>query len=134
MIYFTKDMETGIPKIDEQHRELYERINAVLQAGVSAVTKAETERTLSFLNDYVIRHFNDEENLQRESGYPDAEPHKALHKSFVATIDRLRQDFALNGPSAKFTLAVNQSVIDWLVKHIQNVDMAFARYYKKTAR
>lgn len=129
MITLTKDMETGIPNIDAQHRELCQRINAVLTAGASAVTQKETENTLRFLCEYVNQHFADEEKLQRECNYPNFNEHRGLHQSFIATLKQLQNDFAINGPSAKFTLLINQLVIDWLVKHIRNVDMIFAKYY-----
>lgn len=129
MITFTQDMKTGIARIDAQHRELCDRINAVITAGANAVTKNETEKTLAFLSEYVIRHFSDEEKLQQESRYPEMAAHKAQHQAFIASLKQLSNEFTANGPSAKFTLAVNQSVIDWLVKHIRNVDMKFAQYY-----
>ena len=39
MLTLTKDMEIGVAKIDSQHRELIDRLNAVISMGVKAATK-----------------------------------------------------------------------------------------------
>ena len=41
-------MEIGIFKIDSQHRELIERLNAVTAMGAKSVSKEETDKTFTF--------------------------------------------------------------------------------------
>jgi len=130
MITITKAMETGVPKIDMQHKELISRLNTVVSMGVSSVSKEETERTLDLLEDYVIQHFKDEEELQKKSGYPKYEWHKEQHRQFVKELDKLKEEFEANGHSARFTLSLNKSIIQWIVKHIMSVDVEFGKHYQ----
>jgi len=129
MITLTKDMEIGVPKVDGQHRELVDRINALTKMGAKSVSKEETERTLKLLTDYVILHFRDEEALHKQSNYPKIEQHKIMHQAYLKELESLKKEFDANGVSAKFTLDINKSVINWIVRHIKSADVEFGKFY-----
>ncbi len=130
MITISKDMEVGVPKIDEQHRELVGRLNAVTSMGAKSVSVEETKKTLELLSDYVIKHFGDEEALQKQLGYPKYEWHRSQHQLYINEIGKLKKEFDANGISAKFTLELNNSIVNWIVRHIKTVDTEFGRYYQ----
>ena len=130
MIALTSDMETGVTKIDEQHKELVNRLNAVISMGTISVSKEETQRTIDFLGEYIIKHFRDEESLQRQSKYDKYESHKEQHQIYIDEFKKLKEEFAANGPSAKFTVGLNTSMSNWIIRHIKIVDTEFGKYYK----
>ncbi|MDR1702053.1 MAG: bacteriohemerythrin [Sporomusaceae bacterium] len=130
MITLTKDMEVGVAKIDEQHRELVNRLNSVIAQGAKSVSQAETQKTLDLLSDYVVKHFSDEEVLQKQSNYPKYEWHKGQHQLYINEINKLKKEFAANGVSPKFTLDLNNSIVNWIVKHIKHVDVEFGKHYQ----
>ncbi|MDR2898623.1 MAG: bacteriohemerythrin [Spirochaetaceae bacterium] len=119
MITFNK---VGVTLIDEQHQELINRINQVTSMGIESVSKEQTEKTLDFLGDYIVKHFGDEEVLQKKSGYPQYEWHKEQHQIYIDNFKKLKAEFMANGASIKYTMDLNNSIIDWIVKHIKNVD------------
>jgi hemerythrin len=128
MITLTKDMEVGVSKIDTQHKELIDRLNAVRLMGAKSVSIEETQKTLDFLGDYIVKHFGDEEILQKQSGYPKYEWHKGQHKFYIDEFRKLKKEFAASGVSAKFTLDLNNSIVNWIVRHIKTVDVALGKY------
>lgn len=134
MIVLTKDMEVGVPKIDVQHKELIDRLNAVTAMGTKSVSREETQKTLDFLGDYIIKHFGDEEALQKQSGYPKYEWHRGQHQLYVTEFQKLKREFQANGISAKFTLDLNNSIINWIVRHIKTVDVELGKYYNATKK
>lgn len=127
-------MEVGVPKIDSQHKELISRLNAVTSMGAKSVSKEETQKTLDLLGEYIVKHFGDEEALQKQSGYPQYEWHKGQHRLYVSEFQKLKAEFSANGVSAKFTLDLNNSIIRWIVKHIKSVDVEFGKYYSAARR
>ncbi|MCL1828193.1 MAG: hemerythrin family protein [Oscillospiraceae bacterium] len=131
MITLSKDMETGVAKIDEQHRELISRINAVTSMGALSVSKEETQKTVDLLGEYIIKHFGDEEALHRQYNYPKYEWHKGQHRMLENEYPKIRKEFAETGPSAKFTLDLNKTIIDWIVRHIKSADVEFGKYYRE---
>ena len=130
MITLTKDMQVGVPKIDQQHEELIDRLNKVTSMGAKSVSREETQITLDLLGEYIVKHFGDEEALQKQSGYPKYEWHKGQHQLYVGEFQKLKREFAINGISAKFTLDLNNSIINWIVRHIKSVDVEFGKFYR----
>jgi hemerythrin len=121
-------LEVGVPEIDEQHRELVNRLNQVTEMGIDAVSREETKKTLDFLGDYVVKHFGDEEALQKKSGYPKYEWHKEQHKLFIDNFKKLKEEFITNGASLKYTMDLNNSIITWIVRHIKTADVELGKY------
>ena len=129
MIVLTKDMEVGVAKIDAQHKDLVDRLNAITKMGAAAASREETQKTLDLLGKYVITHFTDEEGLQIKCGYPKYDWHKEQHKLFIEEFKKLKQEFDANGHSIKFTLDMTNKIVNWIVKHIKSADVEFGKYY-----
>jgi len=130
MIKLSKDMEVGVVEIDTQHMELVNRLNALMSMGHDAASKEESQRTLNMLEEYIIKHFADEEELQRKNKYPEYESHKKLHQSFIDEFEKLKKEFEANGHSLKFTMDLNNSLINWIVKHIKSADVELGKFLK----
>jgi hemerythrin len=133
MLSLTEDMEIGVEKVDTQHRELINRINKLLAAGESATSEAETQKTIDYLGEYVIKHFRDEEELQIKSNYPKYTEHKEKHAFFINDFSKLKKEFADKGNSFEFTMKLNDSLINWITNHINGDDAEFGIYYKAQA-
>ena len=78
----TKELETGNIFIDKEHRELLQAANDLLDACGAGKGREYMSKTIKFLNDYVDKHFANEERLQKNSGYPNFEAHKAFHEKY----------------------------------------------------
>ena len=131
MITFDKTLETGNELIDGQHKELIARVNKLTDSLETGREKNVAIQTLDFLMDYTEFHFQAEEKLQEEKGYPELAAHKEIHKSFVQAVDDLRSMLEEEeGPSDAFVAAVNKNVVDWLKNHIQGCDKKVAEFVK----
>lgn len=64
---WNKDLESEDPLVNEQHKELFRRIDDLNEATVNyqpsynldKFSKLKIEETLNFLEDYVVIHFRD---------------------------------------------------------------------------
>ncbi|MCL1805620.1 MAG: hemerythrin family protein [Clostridiales bacterium] len=128
MIYYTLDLHTHVALLDEQHEEMISRINAVEAIKDEAISDKEAEKILNFLGEYIIKHFGDEEELQRKTGYPHYDWHHSLHQWYIAEFHRMRQEFMKNGPTPEFTRLLDKSMMNWFVKHIINVDVILGKH------
>jgi hemerythrin len=130
VVTLSKDMEVGVLEIDTQHMELVNRLNALVSIGHDAASREETQKTLDMLEVYIVKHFTDEEELQRKNNYPEYESHKKLHQVFIEEFEKLKKEFDVNGNSLKFTMDLNNSLINWIVKHIKSADVELGRFLK----
>jgi len=132
-IEWTKDLATGVPIIDDQHKELFGRINALLDACSLGRGKEEVSRVIQFLEDYVNSHFYEEEQRMQQTGYPAYDSHKAQHEEFKRNFAELKQLFETDGTAVYVVTKTNHVVIDWLRVHIRRVDKAFGAFLQTAA-
>ena len=115
-------LATGIPSVDEQHRELIGMVNRLHQALAAGTGKEEIRPLLEFLGHYVRTHFQEEEELMERCQCPARGPNKAAHAQFLKGLNELTASFEFGGATTPLLLQLRQSVGDWLVNHIQAVD------------
>ncbi len=128
---WTQDLATGIQAVDEQHRELFRRINALVAAIKQARCKDEIDATIRFLEDYSRTHFADEERAMKESSYSGLAEHQKQHAAYLANLAEIQQEAAaprVRGVSYDLSVTTNQIVVDWIVDHIMKVDRKFGDF------
>ena len=76
---FEDNLLTGDYMIDTQHKELFDKINALLITCEKGEGKAAAVRTLGYLDEYTDFQFAEEEKLQEEIEYPGLAEHKQKH-------------------------------------------------------
>jgi hemerythrin len=129
-IVWTSDLATSVDEIDSQHRELFQRINGLLDACNQGRGKIEVQKVITFLEDYVISHFAEEEKYMEEYSYPDAGLHRAQHKEFMESFSNLKRQFETDGPGVHIVISTNQIVVDWLRTHILKLDKSLGAFLK----
>lgn len=130
MIEWNSKLATGIDEIDDQHKELFSRVNLLMEACNVGKGREEVTRLLQFLSAYVRIHFESEEQIQIESGYPGYPEHRLAHQQFSKDIERLKHQFTTEGASLVLVIETNQMVAAWLTQHISRMDKALADYLR----
>ncbi len=130
---WTADLSTGSAAIDEQHKELFNRINALLEACRQGKGKAEVRKVIEFLDEYVVTHFSAEEEFMDTHKYPDISKHKALHREFMENFADIKRELEDEGPGVHIVVRTNQLVVQWLMDHIRKVDKALGAFLKTKA-
>jgi hemerythrin len=131
MYAWDKSLEVGNQQIDDQHKQLVEALNDFLKARDEKRSNSELKKSLDFLNDYTIKHFFDEEQLQRKYGYPDYENHKKLHDGLKKVVRDLQVQLIMKGSSEALFDEVQTKVGDWLIAHIKTQDTRIGVHLKE---
>jgi len=148
-VQWTPDLSTKVEAIDDQHRELFRRINALVAAIKQARCKDEIDATIRFLDeysrthfadevekilqlldDYVSYHFRTEERFMETYRYSSTAAHKAQHAVFTASFGRLKDRYFRSGADASLIEETNELVVDWFVKHLRYSDKALGLFLK----
>ncbi|HVP66330.1 MAG TPA: bacteriohemerythrin [Anaeromyxobacteraceae bacterium] len=127
-IQWDKSLAVGVKLVDEQHQELFRRVNALLDAMLQAKGKDEVAQVLAFLKDYVVEHFGAEQKLMAQYKYPGLAQHKAQHDAFVKTFLEAKAEFDEKGPSGGLAIRLNSYLGAWLRDHIGSSDRAMGQF------
>jgi hemerythrin-like metal-binding protein len=126
---------TGIGLIDAQHRRLFQAINRMEEAYRAGTEEAEAQESLAFLARYTLEHFETEEALMQEIGYPMLEFHRKEHAGLMTRIlemkTKLDEGFLTPLHGADFAAHMANFAADWLAHHINEADMGYVQFVKE---
>ncbi|WP_297421930.1 bacteriohemerythrin [Clostridium sp.] len=115
-------LNIGIDSIDNQHKELIARLDQLLTSIDEGKGNEEVIKTLDFLEEYVVKHFNEEEEIQIKINYPLYDIQHKQHEKFKSDLKEFRRVFETQGTSAVLALNIQEKLTDWLKNHITNLD------------
>ncbi len=131
---WNEKLAVGIRTIDNQHKELFKRINNLVRAIKEQRCREEIDSTIEFLEDYARVHFAEEERHMQATNYPGYEEQRTEHKKYLASLEDLKKQASMpriRGASYDLSATTNQVVVDWIVDHIMKIDRQFGEYMKK---
>ncbi len=123
-------LATGHPTIDEQHRELFARADALIDAMLQGRAADEMAELVVFLGDYCRSHFAMEEQLMAGCRYPAALQHGLAHRQFERSLQEIERGLSERGATAQIVLQTKDLIRGWLVTHIGAVDTKLAAYLR----
>lgn len=122
-----RELESGIPVIDTQHRQIVDFINELADACTTG-NRNETEQVMEGLLNYTVTHFEFEESLQEKAGYPFLKAHRRIHEIFMKKVADIRARSAQGEDVAPELLNLLNG---WLVSHIKGEDRDYVESVKK---
>ncbi len=129
-LQWDESLSVGVELIDQQHQMLIKRLDDFATATKARHGTTQVVKTLTFLIEYTEFHFDAEEKHMTQCGYPGLEDHHAKHKDLKTTLAGLEQDFREDGATQTLAEAIYKLMVNWLVKHIREVDVQFGSYLK----
>lgn len=130
MLAWDPALAIGVPEIDEQHRAIFAeaaRFDAAVRSGVQG---QEIQELFDFLSRYAREHFEAEEQLMRESGYPRLASHALEHAEFRRRLATLLPHWESEGDSSSLLMAVSGFLVRWLREHIATHDRAIGDHLR----
>ncbi len=123
--------ETGILALDNEHRELVAAVNRLFEAVRDKRGDEVLTETLGTLEDYVLKHFQNEERLLEQYKYPDIETHRRAHAELIAAVAEMKE----RSSSEKETLAKDllKFLRTWILDHIVEVDKKYGPFLEARA-
>lgn len=129
-----QSLATGNNVIDWQHQELFRRLEKLVEVAKHGGEKDAIPEVIAFLESYVIKHFDAEEQIQIVNSYPDYDSHKRQHHEFLDTIRKLRGEFEREGSNVSMLVKSISTIGNWISDHIRQSDRALAGYLRGRAK
>jgi hemerythrin len=118
--------EIGITKIDQQHRQLFDMLNELLENQRLQMDETQIFATLNALVKYAEEHFRTEEKYMRFYRYPKTEEHRNEHVVFLASLVKLTE--MLEGHQDGIMVKLTDFLKEWFTTHIGASDGQFKDY------
>ncbi len=132
MFEWNPQLDTGIEKIDRQHRELVGMLAKLFDAMHSGAGESVIGEILSGLEEYADQHFAAEEQFMANCDYPELEAHRKAHEIFRRKVATLREQFDQSGQGV-LSIQVVLFLRTWLTEHIASVDQVLSNYLQQSA-
>jgi methyl-accepting chemotaxis protein len=123
-------LSVGHELIDSQHQELFAKLNMLLRAIGTGKGAKELKFASDFLSDYTIKHFFEEEQIQKKYRYPDYENHHKMHEYFKGVVREFSRDLIMKGPTNEMVGRVDEKLAGWLINHIKTQDVKVGAFVK----
>ncbi|HWS30881.1 MAG TPA: bacteriohemerythrin [Clostridia bacterium] len=127
-------LSIGVEKIDKQHEALFQKAEALFEAGKNGKSKEYIGELLSFLGEYTVTHFRDEEAYMAAIDYPGLSEQKQQHKGFIDHFTALKGEYERSGGKILLILNANKFIIDWLTQHISVEDKKIGEFAKQAGK
>jgi hemerythrin len=127
-ISWQPDLTINVAQIDEQHKELFRQFNLLGDAVWDGKGKDSIGQLLSFLADYTVKHFSEEEALMETVGYPDYAVHKQAHRELVAEVSDFIGKFQSGEVQSALLISVVNRLGEWTRQHIRGMDQGLGQY------
>jgi hemerythrin len=112
----------GVPSIDGQHQALFGYATRFEEAANAGAPGRQLEELFGFLADYARVHFEAEEALMREAGYPEIAQHAFEHQEFLRRLNQLVPLWEAEGDSNVLVQVLLGFIHPWLTEHVSSVD------------
>jgi hemerythrin len=123
MQWTTEKYGTNVEICDNQHQELFHRVNALNNA-LSSGVRNDIGLRLDSLIEYVVKHFQTEERLMEERGYKWLDAHRQEHQQLVRTCTDLQGKF--HAGEADIEDGTMSFIKNWLDHHIPVIDRSYS--------
>lgn len=122
------EWESGNKEIDRQHKELLQIANSLIYKSLLNSEYEKTTNQLEHLISHIVKHFEYEEQVLLNIGYPEYEKHKEIHKTLIENALKFKESYFKGDlrSSAIFSFLID----DVIVGHILECDAKFFSYTK----
>ena len=123
------DYSVGVLEIDEQHKSLFETAKHLLDLYQSDGANDELFAVIRKMFEIADSHFEYEENMLRDIGYPELDAHRESHQELSRTIRSFVKRLRSGQPN--LFEEMQQTMKNWLVSHLLREDGAYKLYRER---
>lgn len=123
-ITWDENLSVGIAELDSDHRDLLAILNDFFSSYYAGQGVVALDGILAKLIEHSKHHFDKEESLLEEHGYPSLSQHVNEHRKLIGQMERLEKSLrtettpSLSNDTLKF-------LDGWLTDHIMGTDMGY---------
>jgi len=127
IVSWSDHFKTGIDIIDAQHKDLLDSLNELSDAARESQSGRIWSEKLASIALRSIKHFQTEEILMKEIGYPTRCDHLNQHCDLILQVRSIQYKQSKGQP---LDADVAQFLVNWFEHHIVEADMDYVEFMK----
>jgi hemerythrin len=128
MLQWTDSLTTGNAEIDQEHRQIFDKLNGIETAIQKGADKECLIRMVTTLLDYTYYHFSHEEHAMNCARCSSHHTNCAAHRLFTMKIRGWLAAIMKGGTSTTLLQEIHQESCAWLMDHIRKVDTGLLQH------
>lgn len=121
---WSDDLSVGVELLDGHHKHLFVLLEQLYKAVQGGGSEEAVGKVLDELSAYTEYHFQEEEKLLEQAGFPNLDAHRKVHKALTAQVVGMCRDYKLD-PRTVYAAELFQFLSGWLVNHIKVEDFSY---------
>ena len=126
--------QVALEFMNRDHAEFAALRQKLLDLLAGEVSNTAVDDALADLGEHTRRHFAEEEQVMRETGFPVYEIHKGEHERVLADIEAQVERWMLGRDAQALRDWLDRAVGTWLVEHVSSMDFVTAAFAEKKLR
>ncbi|HXZ40918.1 MAG TPA: bacteriohemerythrin [Terriglobales bacterium] len=126
LITWDQSYSVKVAELDGHHQKLFFLLNTLHDAMREGKGSSVIQTIVVELANYTHTHFQREEALMEQTKFPGLDVHRVEHQKLMAKVSEYKA--ALDKGSGVNTSAVLEFLREWLAKHINRMDKAYASH------
>jgi len=124
MLQWSQDLETGHAAIDQEHREIFDRLNHIGAALDHGADPEALRQLIHLLLDYSQRHFRHEEHVMHCRRCPLHQANCTAHQDFVARTVHWLAIMNCGVVPTSLIADIHAELSAWIEQHIARIDLS----------
>jgi hemerythrin-like metal-binding protein len=117
LVEWSEMLSTGVSEIDDEHKQIVGMLNDLYDSLQAKHSEETLGKLLDRLLAYTAYHFEHEESLLVQTGYPGAAAHKNEHDDLTNRVLLMQKDYR-EAKSATLPVELLNVLRKWLLTHI----------------
>jgi hemerythrin len=126
--------QVALDFMNRDHAEFAALRQKLLDLLAGEVSTPTVDGALAELGEHTRRHFSDEEQVMRETGFPVYEIHTGEHDRVLAEITMQVERWMQGRDAPALRDWLDRAVGTWLVEHVSSMDFVTAAFAEKKLR
>ena len=125
MLAWSENLKLGIEIVDRQHKEIFEQINKLIKSFDEGTEQQQAYEVLSFVEDYVNKHFRMEEFYLEKYEYQELLSHVQMHRAFSKQLEEYKFIHRRSGITRAAAIEMDEFLTSWWNNHILKADSQY---------
>jgi hemerythrin len=119
-------LSVGVEQFDAEHCQLVAITNQLHEAIKAGSGAQAVQTTLQQLSEFAVRHFQAEEQLLEQHGFPRLAEHQRAHQEILDKLSQFQIEYQDTVQPMQHSMM--QFLLDWLTGHTKTVDKQYGPF------